>query len=231
MAQFIGRKHEIGLLDRLLRRVAEGGRAGRLGRAILIRGRRRVGKSRLVEEFIDQAGVPSAFFTASGQPTVTADLTLFAEAVRELTLPDTELFRDQVPATWDAALRLLARSLPDGQPTVVVIDEMPYLLRADPGFEGTLQKIFDRELSRKPVLLICVGSDLAMMEALNSYGRPFHQRAAELAVPPLSPADAAEMLDLPPRRGIRRVPGLGWSSADPGRMAVRGRQLLVFQVV
>lgn len=197
MDQFIGRKHEIGLLDRLLRRVAEGGRARRPGRAILIRGRRRVGKSRLVEEFIDRADVPSVFFTASGQPTVAAELALFTEAVRESTLPDLELFRDQAPATWDAALRLLARSLPDGRPSVVVIDEMPYLIKTDHGFEGTLQKIFDRELSRKQVLLICVGSDLAMMEALNQYGRPFHQRATELVVPPLSPADAAEMLDLP----------------------------------
>ena len=81
---------------------------------------------------------------------------------------------------------------------MVVLDEMPYLIRTDAGFEGTLQKIFDRELSRKPTLLICVGSDLAMMEALNEYGRPFHQRATELVVPPLSPADAAEMLELPP---------------------------------
>jgi AAA+ ATPase superfamily predicted ATPase len=141
--------------------------------------------------------VPSVFFTASGQPTVAADLALFAETVRESTLPDAELFRDQAPTTWDAALRLLARSLPGHQPSVVVIDEMPYLLRTDPGFEGTLQKVFDRELSRKPVLLICVGSDLAMMQTLNEYGRPLHQRATELVVPALSPADTAEMLALP----------------------------------
>jgi AAA+ ATPase superfamily predicted ATPase len=194
---FVGRAHELGLLNRLLSRVAEGGRAGRPGRAILIRGRRRVGKSRLVEEFVDRAGVPYVFYTASGQPTVEADLRLFAESVQESALPDTELFRDQVPATWDAALRLLARSLPHSQPSVVVIDEMPYLIKTDPGFEGTLQKAFDRELSRKPVLLICIGSDLAMMEALNEYGRPFHQRATELVIPPLNPADAAEMLGLP----------------------------------
>jgi hypothetical protein len=37
-----------------------------------------------------------------------------------------------------------------------------------------------------------------MMEALNEYGRPFHQRATELVVPPLSPADAAQMLELSP---------------------------------
>lgn len=197
MDRFIGRARELELLERLLSRAAEGGRAGRPGRAILIRGRRRVGKSRLVEEFVDRAGAPYVFFTASGQPTVEADLRLFTEAIRESTLPDTELFRDQVPGTWDAALRLLARCLPDDQPSVVVLDEMPYLITTDPGFEGTLQKIFDRELSRTPVLLVCVGSDLAMMEALNEYGRPFHQRATELLVPPLSPADAAEMLELP----------------------------------
>src|SRR5450756_265259 len=197
MEGFIGRARELALLERLLARVTEGGRAGRPGRAILIRGRRRVGKSRLVEEFVDQAAVPYVFFTASGQPTVEADLRLFAEAVRESTLPDTELFRDQAPGTWDAALRLLAQCLPDDQPSVVVIDEMPYLIATDAGFECTLQKIFDRELSRKPMLLVCVGSDLAMMEALNSYGRPFHQRATELVIPPLSPADAAEMLGLP----------------------------------
>jgi len=197
MDRFIGRDLELSLLNGLLKRVEQGGRAGRPGRAVLIRGRRRVGKSRLVEEFIDRAGIPSMFYTASGQPTVEADLRLFAEAVTESSLPDTTLFRDQAPGTWDAALRLLVRSLPDDLPSVIVLDEMPYLIGTDPGFEGTLQKIFDRELSRKPVLLICIGSDLAMMESLNAYGRPFHQRATELVIPPLNPAEAADMLELP----------------------------------
>jgi hypothetical protein len=59
--------------------------------------------------------------TASRQPTIEADLQLFAEAVRESTLPDTALFRDQAPATWDAALRLLVRCLPDDRPSVIVL--------------------------------------------------------------------------------------------------------------
>jgi hypothetical protein len=67
------------------------------------------GKSRLVEEFID--GVPSVFFTASGQPTVEADLALLTEAVLEWDLPDAGLFRGQASTTWDAALRLLATHL------------------------------------------------------------------------------------------------------------------------
>ncbi|NJP32086.1 ATP-binding protein [Micromonospora sp. HSS6-12] len=155
-----------------------------------------MGKSRLVEEFVERADVPHLFFTASAQPTAAADIALFVEAAATSSLPGAELFPGQRPGTWDAALTLLASALPHDRPSVVVLDEMPYLIATDPGFEGTLQKVFDRELSRRPVLLICVGSDLAMMEALNDYGRPFHQRATEMVVPPLSPADVAEMLGL-----------------------------------
>ncbi|MGH4010347.1 MAG: hypothetical protein ACRDTH_19675 [Pseudonocardiaceae bacterium] len=108
------------------------------------------------------------------------------------------MFDEQAPKTWDAALRLLAAALPTDRATVIIMDEMPYLIATDPGFEGTLQKLFDRELSRRPVLLICIGSDLAMMEALNTYGRPFYQRATKMVVPPLSPADVLEMVAIPP---------------------------------
>ena len=163
-----------------------------------MRGRRRVGKSRLVEEFVDRAGVPHLFFTASAQPTLAADLALFVEAVVGSSLPGAQLFAAQRPSTWDAALTLLAAALPTDRPAVVVLDELPYLIATDPGLEGTLQKVFDRELSRLPVLLVCIGSDLAMMEALNDYGRPFHQRATELVVPPLSPTDVRDMLGAAP---------------------------------
>ncbi|MGH4014597.1 MAG: ATP-binding protein [Pseudonocardiaceae bacterium] len=163
-----------------------------------MRGRRRVGKSRLAEEFVERAGVPHLFFTASAQSGRAADLSLFTETAVSSDLPGAGMFRDQTPSSWDAALRLLAAALPEDQPCVVILDEMPYLIANDPGFEGSLQKVFDRELSRRPVLLLCIGSDLAMMEALDDYGRPFHQRATEMVVPPLSPADAAVMLDLPP---------------------------------
>lgn len=184
------------MLDRMLERVRAGGRAGRPGRAILIRGRRRVGKSLLVEEFVERAGVPSVFYTASAQPSVSADLEPFTEEVLASDLPGTDLFRDQSPRSWDAALRLLASAVPQDETSIVVLDELPYLIRNDAGFEGTWQKAFDRELSRRPVLLLGIGSDLAMMEALNDYGRPFHQRASELVVPPLGPGEVADMLGL-----------------------------------
>jgi len=126
----------------------------------------------------------------------TADLDMFVEAGRTSSLPRSDRFDGQAPRTWNAALTLLASALPDDRPSVVVLDELPYLIANDPGLEGTLQKVFDRELSRRPVLLIGIGSDLAMMEALDDYGRPFHQRATEMVVSPLSPRDVADMLQL-----------------------------------
>jgi len=193
MSAFIGREAQLQRLDALLSRVTADEET-KPGRAVLIRGRRRVGKSRLVEEFVERAGIPYVFYTASGRSTA-EELHLFADEVAGSNLPGAEVFRDVQVASWDAALRLLASAVPDSG-SVIVIDELPYLTKSDPGFEGTLQKLFDRELSRRRVLLVGIGSDLAMMETLNEYGRPFHQRATEMVVPPLSPAEVGAMLQL-----------------------------------
>ncbi|MGH3310473.1 MAG: ATP-binding protein [Streptomyces sp.] len=198
MDGFVGRRTELSLLDDLLIPVRSGGRSGRRGRAVLIRGRRRVGKSRLVEEFLERSRLPHVFFTAIGG-SKEEDLAGFTAELAASTLPDATRFADfAVPQTWDAALSLLAGALPTDAPSVVVLDEMPYLVRQDPSFEGALQKAFDRKLSKLPVLLILVGSDLSTMEQLNTYGRPFYQRGTEMIVPPLNPAEVGTMLDLSP---------------------------------
>lgn len=198
MNGFVGRRTELGLLDDLLAPVRTGGRSGRPGRAVLIRGRRRVGKSRLVEEFLERSGLPHVFFTAVGGSKA-EDLAGFAAELAVSPLPDAGRVADfATPQTWDAALSLLASVLPQDTPSVVVLDEMPYLVREDPTFEGALQKAFDRTLSKLPVLLVLIGSDIAMMEQLNTYGRPFYQRGTEMVVPPLNPTEVAAMLDLPP---------------------------------
>ncbi|MGP4110448.1 ATP-binding protein [Streptomyces sp. 4N509B] len=200
MHRFVGRQRELRVLRETLDEVRSAtGPRGRPGQCLLIRGRRRVGKSSLVEEFLQRIDAPSVFFTAAGQP-AERELAEFADAVEGSTLPEEarELFTQEAPTQWNAAFRLLAEALPDDTPSVVVIDEVPYLMRRVDAFEGMLQRAWDRQLSRKPVLLLLIGSDLSMMEALNSYERPFHQRGREMVVGPLNPADLAEMLDLPP---------------------------------
>lgn len=190
---FVGRQRELAVLDSELAKAGSGEPVP--GRCLLVRGRRRVGKSRLVEEFLEHHEAPSLFFTASGAPT-RDELAQFVVDAAESTLPNREVISVANPASWHDAFRLLAAALPDDRASVVVIDELPYLMDDDHALEGTLQRAWDRELSRKPVLLILVGSDLSMMRALNEYDRPFHQRGREMVVGPLNPADVAAMLDL-----------------------------------
>ena len=191
---FIGRTEQLARLQDWLSQVEMKDDA-KPGKAVLIRGRRRVGKSRLVEEFVQRTGVPYVFYAATGRPLL-EELALFADEVASSNLPGGQDFREVALNSWDAAFRLLAHALPETGPSVVVLDELPYLIAQDPGFEASLQLAFDRLLSKRRVLLIGVGSDLAMMELLNAYGRPFHQRASEMVVPALSPAEVGNMLGM-----------------------------------
>lgn len=196
---FVGRGRELGILAAELAKVRQGG--DRPGRCLLIRGRRRVGKSRLVETFLDQAEVASIYFTATGAST-DGELRRLREDAAQSTLPGRDLLLAGRPQDWGDALRLLVAAVPDDAPSVVVLDEVPYLMDPEHAFEGVLQRAWDRQLSRKPVLLVLIGSDLSMMEALNDYSRPFHQRGRELVLGPLTPADLAAMLALPAAEAI-----------------------------
>jgi AAA+ ATPase superfamily predicted ATPase len=160
-----------------------------------------VGKSRLVEEFVRNAGVPSFYFTA-GDVGTARELEQFRRDAALSGLPGRDLLAKTVSPDWDAALHLLSEVIPGDQPSVVVLDEVPYLSRADAGFEGTLQRAWDRFLAQKPILLILIGSDLSMMEALTTYGRPFYQRGREMAVGPLTPSEVRQMLSLDPAEGL-----------------------------
>ncbi len=78
-------------------------------------------------------------------------------------------------------MRLLAAGVEDQLPAIVILDEFPYLVADDPSLEATFQKLWDRVLSKKRILLILVGSDLATLESLDDYDRAFHQRGTPFA--------------------------------------------------
>ena len=195
MNSFVGRKRELEVLDREFAKVAAGATTERPGRCVMLRGRRRVGKSRLVERFAERSGAPFLFYAATGA-SLQVDLERLAQDAQMSNLPLAGLLASARPRTWDAAFDVLAASLPSDRPSVVVMDEVPYLMDAEGAFEGTLQRAWDRVLETKPVLLILIGSDVSMMAALTSYGRPFHQRGREMVLGPLNPAEVGGMLGL-----------------------------------
>lgn len=219
MAPFVGRKAELALLGKRLEHVAVSG----AGTAVAIRGRRQVGKSRLVQEFCDRASVPYVFFAATKGASPVDAVSEFLSELRGSSLPRD---RDLVPAggtgSWPEAFRALAAALPD-QPSIVVLDEVPWLAEQDALFDGALQTAWDRLLSKHPVLLLLLGSDLHMMERLTAYDRPFYGRADNLALNPLNPAETGEVLGLSAADAIDAhlisagLPGIlrSWPHATP----------------
>jgi len=189
---FVGRGRELALLRKRLDRVAETGR----GTALAIRGRRQVGKSRLVQEFCDRAGAAYFFFTATKGASPVEAVAAFTAELRDSPLPrERDLIPDLATGNWPDALRVLASALPD-TPSVVVLDELPWLAEQDALFDGALQTAWDRLLGTRPVLLLVLGSDLHMMERLTAYDRPFYGRADNLVLGPLNPAETGQALGL-----------------------------------
>ncbi|MEU9878279.1 ATP-binding protein [Streptomyces phaeochromogenes] len=193
--EFQGRAGDLELLGGQYRTVAEGG-GGTRGRAVIMTGRRRVGKSRLVQEFCDRSGAPYVVFQATRGRNPVTERADFAATLAQSVLPGAELVAGLQAQDWNQALRSLALAVPDDSPSIAVIDEVPWLVEQDPEFEGALQTVWDRHLSAKPVLLVLVGSDTSVMEALQSYGRPFFGRAAKMTVQPLNLADVRAMTQL-----------------------------------
>lgn len=192
---FVGRRAELDLLTKNLERIQRTGE----GRSVAIRGRRQVGKSRLVQELCDRSGLPYCFYTAVKGASSTESAGQFLGALRDsplLTPAGRDLLPSQPPSgSWGDMLRVLAGVLPD-TPSIVVLDEMPWISEQDATFGGHLQVTWDRLLSRKPVLLLLLGSDLHMMQRFTEYDRPFYGRAANMILGPFNLAETAAVTGL-----------------------------------
>jgi uncharacterized protein len=188
---FAGR---FGQLQTLTNDLEEVRRSG-TGRFVLVRGRRQVGKSRLIEEFVERSHAPSIFFSATKGRDSKAELREFAQLIGLLPSSTLGALIDVEFNSWDGAFQALARAIEE--PTIVVVDEFPYLVEGASDIEGSFQKAWDRSLKGLPIVLILIGSDLAMMDALTEYGRPLYGRPSrELHLDPLNPSETASLTGL-----------------------------------
>lgn len=185
---FWGRERELSRLHEELEAIRQSGQ----GRMLALRGRRQSGKSRLLAEFVERAGVPYVFTTAvKNAPSdvqlqrVTADL-----RTARTPLPALDTAFAAGPASWADLFARLPLAF-DGEPAVIVLDEFPWAAESDDSLEGTLQAAWDRSFEQLPVLWVVVGSDMAMMERLTEHDRPLYGRAREMVLAPLSPAEVA----------------------------------------
>ncbi|MEM7117865.1 MAG: ATP-binding protein [Chloroflexota bacterium] len=174
---FIGRSSELNLIDRLW--------DSPNAEFMILYGRRRIGKTRLLTHWINQHGTEGMYWMA--EPTSAVDqLRSFSQAIANFMEPDDPAPLDFSYANWEQAFRQIAM-LARGRRTAVFIDEITYLMDTNASIIGTLQKVWDHRLKQSDVLLALSGSQMgAMKKQLLSYQAPLYGRStAQVSLSPL----------------------------------------------
>ena len=171
--KFIGRQSELATLEQEYAR--ESG-------FVVIYGRRRVGKTTLIKEFLKGK---KAFYFLATKEVESQSMKRFAGVIARNTNNSTlskVVFND-----WLDLFQVVADYNPD-EKKVIVIDEFPYLVKTNEAFPSILQNAWDEILKDRNVMLILCGSLLGMMKkhAL-SYESPIYgRRTAQIRLMPLS---------------------------------------------
>lgn len=153
---FVGRQRELELLHTLTQKRTAG--------LAVITGRRRIGKSRLVEEFVASSkGYRGVFLSAlSPDPGVTTAMQrqAFAEQLQsEIDLPPVE------SRSWTDLFQHLARNTARGR-WIILLDEVSWMAAGAPDFLPKLKVAWDTHLRQNPhLILILCGSVSSWLDA------------------------------------------------------------------
>lgn len=150
---------------------------------IVLWGKRRVGKTELVKQFM--ADKPHLYFL-SDSTNEREQLKRFSRAVGELfnePLLITRGFSD-----WEEIFQYIKQK---NQKVLIIIDEFPYLIESNRAIPSLFQKAWDEYWSKSPINLILLGSSMAMMEnEVLGYNSPLYgRRTGQWKVEPM-PFDA-----------------------------------------
>lgn len=173
MMDFFGRAGELKAMEAEYRR--DGG-------FLVIYGRRRVGKTTLIKEFIKDK---LAFYFLATEEIESQSIKRFSGVIARTT--GNLLIKKASFDDWLDLFQIVAEYEPKKK-KVLVIDEFPYLVKANAAFPSILQNAWDELLKDSNVMLILCGSLLGMMQkhAL-SYESPLYgRRTAQIRLLPLS---------------------------------------------
>ena len=181
MEKFIGRVKELKKLNELYR--APGFHMA------VIYGRRRIGKSTLITEFIKDKNAIYYMATKVGTK-------------RNLELLEKEVLRVLMPTLQNVAFKTIEDLLSfvgdnvTKEKLVFIIDELPYWAEKDEGILSVFQKFADGEWGQKNILFILCGSALSFMEdkVLSEKSPLFGRRTTQIKLEAFDYLETAEFV-------------------------------------
>ena len=134
---------------------------------IILYGRRRIGKTYLLQKFLSEVG--GLYLLAEESETILEDF-----SGRLADYFDDPLLRENPLQSWRAFFTYLAGK--SSKRLVVIIDEVQYIAKSHRDFLSVLQKYWDMHLSKTNIMLILCGSLVSFMEGILSAKSPIYGR-------------------------------------------------------
>jgi AAA+ ATPase superfamily predicted ATPase len=146
---------------------------------LVLSGRRRVGKTRLLTHWLE-VSQPRALFWTAELTSQLDQLRSFSQAVANIRHPDTPAPATFTYPSWEQAFQELT-NMAQEERLVVILDGFTRLLEVDPAIVDAMQRSWDHRLEGANLLLCLSGSHTAVLErqALD-YQAPLHVRATAL---------------------------------------------------
>ena len=185
MGEFKGRKKEMSVLQRNYEKKGF--------QMAIVYGRRRIGKTMLINHFMDQQPCKSISFTAV-ERSESELVSMMSETVLMSLAPDMAgAIRFD---SFDRIFEYIGRAASDER-VIFLIDEYPYLAKQCPYIQSLLQKMIDHEWKASNLFFILCGSLVDFMkDEVLAESAPLHGRNnLELKLRPFQYLETGEFLD------------------------------------
>ena len=168
---FIGREKELNALEKLY--------ISNKFEFVVIYGRRRVGKTALINKFLDDK---KAIYFMGVESNTKQNLENFSKSIIEY---DSGIETETSFLSFQAALEYVFK-LSQKERLILTIDEFPYVARSSKSLSSTLQLLIDKYKDSSKLMLILCGSSISYMEDhVLAYKAPLYgRRTAQMKIMP-----------------------------------------------
>jgi AAA+ ATPase superfamily predicted ATPase len=163
---FVDRQQELAYFNNILTQARPGP-----AQLLLLYGRKRVGKSALLQHWVEYSGLSATYWQADREPPALQRKQLYAAITKT---PAAEApFMESWAAFWDWLATHLAR---DMTRRIIILDELPYASEADPALLISLRHAWDEQLAYGNTIFLLCGSHVKTMEAIMQPQSPLYGR-------------------------------------------------------